>query len=154
MARSRYLCTLFYFLMIKGAGLIFWTKEGICINKLRFSHSQVMKTDCFLIARKRLEDAEDFIGERDLVIKYLIEEKDIFYTLFRLASALAVFFSMTTIIVWVIQTISLLVIIILFITLIFYYLTFKSRNRYLVVECSIDLVKTVYESKIKKSYNF
>ena len=102
--------------------------------------------------KKVCTDNNDLTGEKNLITEYLIENNEIDYTSYMLFIVLTfVLLLITGIMIFVSH--SLIVLIPLFLSFIFFILSKKSYNSFVLGNMGIDLSESFFDFKIKNKYN-
>ena len=126
--------------------------DNLRIYQYRFFRSNKFKEKNFLMHKKIFTDSKDLIGERDLILEYIIEGIEVSYTLYLLFMFLSFFsFGMTF------MTFSsdkiLIRIIPIILSLIFFGLSTMKKKNLLIDNIGYDLAESIYNSNIQKMYN-
>ena len=130
-------------------------KNEFQINQFRLFHSPSMRDPKYNPRLEELKIADDLIGERDLLIEYLVEQNEINYTLY--------FFSVR--ILGVLILISLLTLLLyngellmrllpMISASVFYFLSIRFKESFVMSNFGIQLAESIYNSKIAEKYNF
>ena len=128
-------------------------KNGFRINQFRLLHSMGSKE--FSSAKNVYKSAGDIIGERNLMIKYLIEQNEIDFTVYYFSVRLMYLSITTTLLLLVFHNAEIaLPIISAFLSLTFYILAYRHKENFVLGDMGITLAESIYNCEIKEKYNF
>lgn len=119
-------------------------------NKYRLFRSNKFIGNNFMKYKQNFVDNDDLIGERDLILEYLVEGIEITYTLyimFIISSYLSFAVSLMLINNKILFTVPLVS------SIIFRFISLKKRESLLFEAIGYDLAKSIYNNDIKKKYN-
>jgi hypothetical protein len=128
---------------------------GYKINQFRLIHSPGMRSKKFIITKKECQSSGNIIGERNLVVKYLIEQNEINFTIYYLSVRLMFLFITTTLLFLVSHnTVIALPIISVLVSLIFYFLAYRYKGNFALLQVAINFTESIYNVKINEIYKF
>lgn len=122
------------------------------IYQLRFFRSNKFNEKNFIINKKKFTDKKDLIGERDLILEYIIEGIEISYTLYLLFMFLS-YFSFVMIFMTLFTEVLFFKVLSIALSLIFWQLSVKKKKNLLIDNIGYDLAESIYNSNIQKMYN-
>lgn len=130
-------------------------RNGFRINQFRLFHSPGMTDSKFTSRQKELKTADDLIGERNLMIEYLVERNEISFTLYYFSVRILVVLILVAGITILLYTGGLILKLLLMITTsIFYLLSIRFKESFVMSNFGIQLAESIYNSKIPERYNF
>jgi hypothetical protein len=128
-------------------------KNGFRINQFRLLHSMGSKE--FSNAKNVYKSSGDIIGERKLVISYMIENNEIDFTFFYFSEKLMYLFITTTMLLLVFHNAEIVFpIISAFLSLTFYILAYRHKENFVLGDMGITLAESIYNCEIKEKFNF
>jgi hypothetical protein len=130
-------------------------KNGFRINRFRLIFSKNLRPKNLNRSKEECVSKCDIIGERNLVINYLIEQNEIYFTIYYLALRLMFLFIIAT-------TLSLLsrgfgfslTLILALMSIIFFLIARKYRENFFLGDFGINFAESIYNAKINAKYNF
>lgn len=129
-------------------------KNGFRINRFRLIFSKNLRPKNLNRSKEECVSKCDVIGERNLVINYLIEQNEIYFTIYYLALRLMFLFIIATTISLLYEGFgfSLTFILALF-SIIFFLIARKYRENFFLGNFGINFAESIYNAKIGKFYN-
>ena len=130
-------------------------KNGFRISQFRLIHSPEMRPKNYNSSKEEYKSSGNIIGEKNLVIKYLIEQNEIDFTIYYFSERLMYLFITSTLLLFVFHNpgIALQIISALF-SLIFYILAYRHKENFALGDLGINFAESIYKSEIKENYNF
>lgn len=130
-------------------------KNGFRINRFRLFNSTNMRSKNLNRSKEEYVSTCDVIGERNLVINYLIEQNEICFTIYYLSLRLMFLSIIAT-------TLSLLsrgfgfslTFILAMMSIIFFLIARKYRENFFLGDFGITFAESIYNAKINARYNF
>lgn len=130
-------------------------RNGFRINQLRLFHSPDMRDPKFTSRQEELKTVDDLIGERELMMKYLVERNEIIYTLYFFSTMiLVILISISGITILFYSGELILKLIPIISTSVIYFLTIRFKESFVMSNFGIQIVESIYNSKIREKYNF
>ena len=126
-------------------------KNGFRINRFRLFNSKNMRSKNLNRSKEECVSKCDVIGERNLVINYLIERNEICFTIYYIALRLMFLFIIATILSLLSKGFgSSLASILALMSIIFFLIARKYRENFFLGDFGINFAESIYNAK----YNF
>jgi hypothetical protein len=128
-------------------------KNGYRINRFRLIHTMSSKE--FSRTKNLYKSSGNIIGERNLVVNYLIEQNEINFTIYYFSVRLMFLFITTTLFILVSHnTIIALPLISGIFSLSFYILAYRYKGNFALLQVGINFTESIYNAKINEIYKF
>ena len=129
-------------------------ENGFRVSQFRIFKSKKMQAKEFDRLKKGYVSSGDIIGERNLLIKYLIEQNEINFTSYYFSEKITFLLIFATLFVSVFNNMTLSQPIILgLLSIIFYIITYRKKVAFVMGNLGIDLAESIYNSKISSYYS-
>jgi hypothetical protein len=130
-------------------------KNGFRIYQFRIVHSPLMRGHRFTCRKKELKVADDLIGERNLLIEYLVEQNEINYTLYFFSARILVALILIGILTLLLYSGELIILRLLpmISATVFYFLSIRLKESFVMSNFGIQMAESIYQSKIAVKYN-
>jgi hypothetical protein len=130
-------------------------RNGFRINRFRLFHSPELRCQKFTSRREELKISDDLVGERDLLIEYLIEQNEIIYSLYFFSARILVvliFIAVLTILLY--KGALILKLLPIISASVFYFLSIRYKESFVMGNVGIQITECLYNAKIAERYNF
>jgi len=130
-------------------------KNGFQINQFRLFHSPSMRDHKYSPRMEELKIADDLIGERDLMVEYLVEQNEINYTLYFFSARILVVLILIGVLTLLMYNGELIMRLLPIVSAsVFYFLSIRFKESFVMSNFGIQLAESIYNSKIAEKYNF
>jgi len=129
--------------------------NGHRINQFRLIHSNEMRSSRVDRLRKKFEKSQDTISEKLLLVSFLTENSEIYFTLFYLfAGLMYILISFSLISLCFLNHDLIYSVFIALAAFICHRVALKFREDFIMVNVGISLAISIYDGKINEKYNF
>lgn len=130
-------------------------RNGYRINQFRLFHSPDMREPQFTSRKEKFKVSDDLIGERQLLIEYLVEQNEINYTLYFFSSRILVVLILIAVLTILFYNGGLILKLLPMISSsVFYFLSIRFKESFVMSNFGIEFTESIYNSKISEKYNF
>jgi hypothetical protein len=128
--------------------------KGFRISSLRLIHSPALRSARFTRLMSEYRKNEDIINQKSLMIAYLTENSEIYFTLYYLFAGLMYLFFVLTFIPVILTRHGILLPSIFFsVTVLCWFLADKYKGDFVMSDVGISLAESIYDSRIREKYN-
>jgi hypothetical protein len=114
-----------------------------------------MRDPKFTSRKEELKVSDDLIGERDLLIEYLVEQNEINYTLYFFSARILVVLILIGLLTFLLYKEELIMRLLPMISAsVFYFLSIRFKESFVMSNFGIQIAESIYNSKIAERYNF
>lgn len=132
-----------------------FNKNGFRINQFRIFYSPDMRGQNFTTIKEKMKISEDLIGERDVVMKYLIERNEINFSIFFFSTRILVFLIIIGLVTLILPNVGFIVKFLpILLAVVFYFLSLRFKESFILGNVGIQIAESIYGSKIADKYNF
>ncbi len=130
-------------------------RNGFRINQFRLFHSPDMRDPQFTYRMEEFKISDDLIGEKDLLIEYLVQQSEINYTLYFFSARILVVLIFIGILTFILYNGALIMRLLPMIAaFIFYFISIRFKETFVMSNFGIEFTESIYNSKISERYNF
>ena len=134
--------------------MLYLDLDGLRINRFRFFHSKKFRGFGFLKARKTHENSGDISSEKNIISEYLIEKCEMDYTYFNIYQILSILLiALIILLMLTIKPVFWISLGFLGLSVIFYSLSRKRKDQFVMGEVGINMMESYYNNEIKEKFN-